>query len=155
MSKDTLRLGFNGHFEEKPVEIAAGDPPPWDPSHKFSLLGARTPRLDARAKASGEARYSIDVVLPGMLYGKILRTPHAASVVQSIDLSAVRKMPGVKAAIAIAAPGEKLRFAGQEVAAIAAETPEQATDALRAIRVVYDTRPFVVDPVKARALGRT
>lgn len=151
MSKETLRLGFNGHFEEKTVEIADGDPAPWDPAKKFSILGARTPRIDARAKATGSARYSIDVVLPGMLYGKILRSPHAAAVVQSIDLSAVRRMPGVKAAMAIASPGEKLRFAGQEVAAVAADTPERAIDALAAIRVAYAPVPFVVDPVKARA----
>ena len=151
MSKETLRLGFNGHFEEKQVEIADGDPKPWDPSHKFSILGARTPRLDARAKATGEARYSIDVVLPGMLYGKILRTPHAAATVKAIDLAAAKKMPGVRAAIAIAKPGDKLRFAGQEVAAVAAESPERALDAVAAIRVEYEPLAFVVDPARARA----
>src|SRR5262249_53587297 len=64
--------------------------------------------------------------------------------VKSLDLSAARRMPGVRAAIVIAQPGEKLRFAGQEVAALAAETPEQADDAIAAIRVAYDPRPFVV-----------
>jgi xanthine dehydrogenase YagR molybdenum-binding subunit len=150
MAKETLRLGFNGRFEEKPVEIAAGDPAPWDPSRQFSILGARTPRLDGPAKATGAARYSIDVVLPGMLYGKILRSPHAAAVVRSVDLSAARKMPGVKAALAIVQPGEKVRFAGQEIAALAADTPERALDAIQAIRVTYDPQPFVVDARAAR-----
>ncbi len=63
---------------------------------------------------------------------------------KSIDLSAARKAPGVRAALALAEPGETIRFAGQEVAAIAAESPEQAGDALAAIRVAYDPRPFVV-----------
>ncbi|HEV8118460.1 MAG TPA: xanthine dehydrogenase family protein molybdopterin-binding subunit, partial [Thermoanaerobaculia bacterium] len=105
MSKEKLRLGFQGKFEEKQVEVADGDPAPWDPSQKFSLMGKRTPRLDGRAKASGAARYSIDVVLPGMLYGKILRSPYPAAVVKSVDLDAARKMPGVKAAMLIAKPG--------------------------------------------------
>ena len=150
MSKETLRLGFNGKFEDKTVEIAAGDPVPWDPSKKFSILGARTPRLDGPAKASGTARYSIDVVLPGMLYGRIVRSPYAAATVQSIDLDAAKRMPGVRAAIAIAKPGDSLRFAGQEVAAIAADSPERALDAAAALAVQYDRKPFVVDPVKAR-----
>jgi len=150
MSKEKLRLGFQGRFEEKLVEVADGDPAPWDPSRKFSLMGARTPRLDGPAKATGAARYSIDVVLPGMLYGKILRSPYPAAVVKSVDLEAARKMPGVKAAMLIAKPGDKLRFAGQEVAAVAADTAERALDAVGAIRVEYEQKPFVVDPVKAR-----
>jgi xanthine dehydrogenase YagR molybdenum-binding subunit len=151
MSKETVRLGFRGLFEEKSVEIAEGDPVPWDPSRKFSILGARTPRLDAREKVSGQARYSMDVVLPGMLYGKILRSPYAAATVRSVDLTGARKMPGVHAVLEIAKPGEKLRFAGQEVAAVAADTPERAIDAIGAIRVAYEPLPFVVDAVKARA----
>ena len=144
MAKETLRLGFAGKFEPKDVEIAPGDPLPWGPEEKFSILGKRVPRLDAKAKATGSARYSMDVRLPGMLHGKILRSPHAAAVVRAIDLSAVKKMPGVRAAIAIAKPGEKLRFAGQEVAAVAADTPERAVEALSAIRVTYEPVPFVV-----------
>ncbi len=150
MSKAKLRLGFNGKFEEKEVEIAANDPAPWDPSRKFSILGTRVARLDGVAKATGAARYSIDVLLPGMLYGKILRSSHPAAVVKSLDLSAAQRMPGVKAALAIVKPGEAVRFAGQEVAAVAADTPERALDAIGAIRVAYETRPFVVDPAAAR-----
>ncbi len=153
MSKDKLRLGFNGHFEEKDVDVATGDPTPWDPSQKFSIVGARTPRLDARAKATGAARYSIDVRLPGMLYAKILRSPHAAAVVRSLDLAAARKMPGIQAVLAIAKAGDSLRFAGQEVAAVAADTPERALDAMSAIRVEYEARPFVVEMENARAEG--
>jgi len=144
MPKETLRLGFAGKFESKQVEIAPNDPVPWSPEANFSLVGKRTPRLDGKAKATGEACYSIDVRLPGMLYGKILRSPHAAAVLRAIDLSAAKKLPGVRAAIAIAKPGEKLRFAGQEVAAVAADSPERALDALAAILVSYEPAPFVV-----------
>jgi xanthine dehydrogenase YagR molybdenum-binding subunit len=148
--KEKLRLGFNGKFEEKEVEIAVNDPAPWDPSRKFSILGTRVARLDGSAKTTGLAQYAIDVRLPGMLYGKILRSPHACAVVKAIDLSVARRMPGVKATLAIAKPGETLRFAGQEVAAVAADTSERALDAMGAIRVSYETRPFVVDPAAAR-----
>ena len=153
MSREKLRLGFDGKFHERDVEIEPGDPVPWDPSRKFSLLGTRIGRLDGAAKTTGAARYGIDVRLPGMLYGKILRSPHAAAVVKSIDLSAARRMPGVKAAIEIAKPGETVRFAGGEVAAVAADTSERAIDAIGAIRVEYEPRSFVVDLEKAKKPG--
>src|SRR5262245_49732507 len=142
--KEKIRVGFEGDFQFKEIEIAAGDPAPWDPSQKFSIVGTRVPRLDGKAKCSGEAKYSADMRLPGMLYARILRCPHAAATVTSVDLSAAEKMPGVRAALVIAEPGEKTRFAGQEIAAVAAATPEQCDDALGAIRVVYASRPFVV-----------
>jgi CO/xanthine dehydrogenase Mo-binding subunit len=142
--KEKIRVGFEGDFQFKEIEIAAGDPAPWDPSQKFSIVGTRVPRVDGKAKTTGEAKYPSDVRLPGMLYGRILRCPLPAATVKSLDLAAARKMPGVRAVLAIAEPGEKLRFAGQEVAAVAAETPDQADDALAAIAVAYDPRPFVV-----------
>jgi xanthine dehydrogenase YagR molybdenum-binding subunit len=138
MTKQKVRTGFADQLETREIEIAAGDPAPWDPSQKFSILGTRVARLDGPAKVSGQARYSIDIRRPGMLYGRILRSPHPAAVVKEIDLAAARRMPGVHAALAIAKPRESVRYAGQEVAAIAAETPEQASDALSAIRVVYE-----------------
>lgn len=141
---DKLRLGFNGEFQVKEVAIAPDDPAPWDPATKLSVVGSRVPRLDGPAKTTGAARYAIDVRLPGLLYGRILRSPLAAATVKSIDLSEARKLPGVRAALALAQPGEKIRFAGQEVAALAADTPERAEDALAAIRVAYDPLPFVV-----------
>src|SRR5437773_7543310 len=148
--KKKLRLGFNGKFEDKDVEIAVNDPEPWDPSQKFSILGKRVSRLDGPAKTNGTARYSIDVRLPGMLYARILRSPYASATLKSVDLAAARRMPGVKAALEIAKPGDTLRFAGQEVAAVAADTPERALDAMAAIRVAYEPRPFVVDPAASR-----
>ena len=147
---DKIRVGFDGNFEVKEIAVAAGDPAPWDPSQKFTIVGTRVPRLDAKAKATGTARYSIDVRLPGMLYGRILRCPLAAATVSSIDMAEAKKMPGVKAVLVIAEKGEKIRFAGQEVAAVAAETPEQAADALAAIQVSYAPRAFVVGIDAAR-----
>jgi len=151
--KQRLKLGFNGEFKEKEVVLEDGDPAPWDPSTKFSIVGTRVPRLDGRPKTTGEAKYASDVRLPGMLYGKIVRCPHPAATVKSIDLSEARRRPGVRAALAIAKPGEKMRFAGQEVAAIAAESPEQAIDALSAVKVDYAPMPFVVHHDDARKDG--
>ena len=122
MTTEKLRLGFGDSFETKDVAISPGDPVPWDPSTQFAIVGTRVPRLDGKPKATGEAIYSIDVLLPGMLHGRILRCPLAAATIESIDLSGAEKMPGVKAALALAEPGEKARFAGQEIAAVAAET---------------------------------
>jgi xanthine dehydrogenase YagR molybdenum-binding subunit len=150
---EKIRVGFDGDFQVKEIAVEAGDPAPWDPAQKFSVLGTRVPRLDGKPKATGEARYSMDVRLPGMLYGRILRCPLAAATVTSVDVGPASKMPGVRAVLAIAEPGEKVRFAGQEVAAVAAETPEQAADALSAIRVVYASRPFVVGLEAARKPG--
>ena len=98
--KEKIRVGFDADFQIKEIEVAAGDPAPWDPSRKFAILGTRVPRLDGKPKATGEAKYSIDVRLPGMLYGRILRCPLAAATVTSVDLSAARTMPGVRAALA-------------------------------------------------------
>jgi xanthine dehydrogenase YagR molybdenum-binding subunit len=147
---DKIRVGFNDDFQVKEIVVAPGDPVPWDPSRKYSVLGTRVPRLDGKAKTTGEAKYSIDMRLPGMLYARILRCPLAAATVTSVDLTAARKMPGVRAVLALAEPGEKTRFAGQEIAAVAAATPEQAGDALAAIRVAYTPRPFVVGLDAAR-----
>ena len=109
------------------------------------LIGTSVPRLDGLAKASGKAKYPSDVRPPGMLFGVILTSPHAHARVKAIDLEPARKLPGVKAALAMATPGETTIFyQGQEIAAVAAETEEKARDAARAIRVEYEVLPHVV-----------
>src|SRR5207344_823686 len=84
---DKIRVGFGGDFQVKEIVVAPGDPVPWDPSRKYSILGSRVPRVDGKAKATGGAKYSIDMRLPGMLYARILRCPLAAATVTSVDLS--------------------------------------------------------------------
>src|SRR5207302_9335838 len=88
------------------------------------------------------AHYTYDVRLPGMLYGRILRCPHAHARVKRFDSSQAATMPGVKAIIQ--APLTEFRFAGSPVAAVAATTPELAQDAARAIVVEYEVLPHVV-----------
>ena len=117
------------------------------------VIGSRIPRLDGMAKASGKAKYPSDVRPEGTLFGVMLYSPHAHAKVKSIDISAAEKMPGVKAVIAIAQAGTTLRFHGDDIAAVAAETENQARDAIRAIKVEYEVLPHVATEALSMADG--
>jgi xanthine dehydrogenase YagR molybdenum-binding subunit len=117
-------------------------------------------RVDAPEKVSGAAIYSYDVRLPGMLYGRILRSPYAHAQVKKFDASAARRIPGVRSVATVlqsAAKGTgdgrdadltgfEVRYEGQPIAAVAAVSPEMADDAVHAIRVEYEILPHVVGP---------
>ena len=120
---------------ETMVEIEVDDVagPGWEPNDKHTLLNHRLTRVDGPLKVSGVAQYTYDVRLPGMLYGRILRCPHAHARIKRFDSSKAATMPGVKAIVQ--APLTEFRFAGSPVAAVAATTPELAQDAARAIVV--------------------
>ena len=114
------------------------------------LLGKEHQRLDGPAKSTGRAKYSYDINRPGMLHAVILRCPHPRARVVSIDTSAAEKMPGVRAVHLLTEAGRELSFAGEEVAAVAADTEALARDAARAIKVEYDASlEFVVDERQA------
>ena len=117
------------------------------------LIGTRIPRLDGLAKASGKTKYPSDIRPEGTLFGVMLYSPHAHAKVKSIDTSAAEKMPGVKAVLAIAKEGTTLRYQGDDIAAVAAETEEQARDAARAIKVEYEVLPHAVTEAQAMAEG--
>jgi len=134
-----------------------------DPWKKTTIVGTRVPRVDAYERVSGTAVYPHDVSLPEMLHGAILRCPHAHANVLKIDTSKAEKMPGVLAVLTGESPGADMpwysrrgqftsklfdtrcRHEGEEIAVVAAETPLQAVDAIRAIEVEYEVLPFVVD----------
>jgi xanthine dehydrogenase YagR molybdenum-binding subunit len=137
---------------------------------KTRIVGASLPRVDGYERVSGTAVYPSDVILPGMLYGAILRSPHPHARVIKVDTAQAATMPGVRAVLSAATPGADLewpwdkevksklfdphcRFEGEAVAAVAADTPYQARDALRAIRVEYEVLPFVVDERRALEAG--
>ena len=126
---------------EVEVDDAAG--PDWGDRSQMRLLNHHIPRVDGPEKVTGAAKYTHDIRLPGMVYGRILASPYPAAKVVSVDVGAVEKMPGVAAVLTY--PDKTLRYQGDPVAAVAARTPELAEDAIRAIHVVYDTRPHVVD----------
>src|SRR5438105_1365855 len=108
------------------------------------LIGTKIQRLDGPEKATGRAKYSYDINRPGLLHGKILRSPYAHARLKSVDVSAAEKMPGVKAIYRIAKDGAELFYAGDEILGLAADTEEHARDAVRAIKVEYDILEHLV-----------
>jgi xanthine dehydrogenase YagR molybdenum-binding subunit len=124
---------------------------PWP--DKPILIGTRVPRLDGSVKATGRAKYAFDINRPGMLHGRILRSPHPRARIVSMDLSPAEKAPGVKAVLAIAEVGAELSFQGDEIAAVAAMTEEQARDALRLIKVEYEVLPHIATVALAMRPG--
>src|SRR3954469_24078158 len=117
------------------------------------LIGTRITRLDGLAKASGKAKYPSDERPEGLLFGVMLYSPHAHAKIKSLDASKAEKMAGVKAVHLIAKEGTVLRYHGDDVAAVAAETEEQARDAVRAIQVEFEVMPHAVTEQQAMAPG--
>ena len=133
------------------------------------VVGRSLPRMDAPGKVTGSAVYAADFALPGMLHGKVLRSrePHARLV--RIDGRRAATLPGVRAVITAADvpevryggsvkdeevfARERIRFAGQPLAAVAATSPEAAAAALAAIEVVSEPLPPILDVAAALASG--
>src|SRR5262245_14622419 len=152
MAKKTkLKLGFPGHFKEVAVSLPAGDPLPWDFDADLKVVSQRVPRVDGPDKVSGRARYTFDLRLPGMLHAAVLRCPHPHARLRRIDTSKARANPEVRAVLVM--EEKEYRFAGAEVAAVAATTLSAARQALSLIEVQYETLPFVTDPDIARRPG--
>src|SRR6266568_2247919 len=104
---------------------------------KRRLIGTKVPRVDGTEKATGRAKYSFDINLPGLLHARILRSPYAHAKITALDTTAAEKMPGVAAVHVIKKPGSGVYYAGDEIVALAADTEEHMHDAIRAIRVEY------------------
>jgi len=152
--KVKLKVGLETKPQQIEVDIPEGDPKPWDLTDKLKVVGSKIPRVDGHLKTSGRAKYSFDIQLAGMLYAKILRSPYPAAVVKSIDTSLAEKYPGVHGLVKVQDDLPlTLRFAGQEILAVAADTPQQAHEALKLIKIEYEIKPFVVDLEKARQPG--
>src|SRR6185436_6941619 len=143
----TVKMKAKAGFEGKPVEMdinpAEGDLKPWDLDTKFGVMKGRYPRIEGPLKVTGRAKYTYDIKLPGMLWGRMVgsKVPHAEVV--KIDTSKAEALPGVKAVWTT--ESRTVRFAGQDVAAVAAVSPEVAEDAARLVRVTYDERPYVTE----------
>lgn len=101
-------------------------------------------RVDAVDKVTGAARYTVDVVLPGMLHGRIVRAPVGHADLVSLDLAEVRAMPEVAACVALAEPGTRIRYVGQPVAAVAGTDERAARAAADAVVGHYLERPVVI-----------
>src|SRR5688572_847442 len=138
-----------------------------------NTIGKSLPRVDARDKVTGEALYSGDLSLPGMLHLKILFSDRPHARVKAIDTEKAEAAPGVLAVYtakdvpvneyglqwqdqpALCGPGSSkpggdvVRFVGDQVAAVVAQTEAQAAAALKLIQVEYEDLPLVTDPVEA------
>lgn len=145
--KHTMKAGVAGDAHPLEVNIARGDLAPWDLDSKLRVVGTRHSRLEGPLKVTGRAKYTFDIALPGMLWGKMVRAAVPAAEIVRIDTSKAEAMPGVKAVWTT--ESRTVRFAGQDLAAVAATTPEQAEEAARAVVVEYDEKPFVTDLEKA------
>ena len=131
----------------------------------LSSVGKSEVRKDLRGKLTGEARYSADLKLPGMLYGQVLRSPHPHAAITSIDTTQAAGLPGVHAIVTpfdsglgrvapdMMALDTRVRFVGDEVAAVAASDEDTARHALELIEVQYRTLPFFLEPEEALEAG--
>ena len=149
MAKHKIKVPkvVNGMEEMVEVEVDDTAGPDWGDRTKMRVLNHRLPRVDGPDKVMGAAKYTHDIRLPGMLYGRLLPSPHPKAKIVSLDASAAARMPGVAAVLTF---GDKtLMYQGDPVAAVAARTPELAEDAIRAIKVKYQPLPFVVDADEA------
>ncbi len=131
------------------------------------IVGKDVQRTDAIPKVTGAALYVADIQMPGMLHGAVLRSPHPNARIVSVDLSAARAMPGVKSVITGEDTAHKkwgafrpdlyplaiarVRYVGDEVAAVAATTPEIARAAIDKIVVTYEVLPAVLSMNQAMA----
>ena len=132
---------------------------------EFKVVGAPIPRAEGPEKVTGRTLYAADVALPGILWAKILRSPHPHARIRRIDVSKAQRVPGVRAIVTgPEIPGhligkqirdmpvlcwDVVRFIGDRVAAVAADTPDVAEAALGLIDVDYEELPAVFDPLEA------
>ncbi|EFK09374.1 putative 4-hydroxybenzoyl-CoA reductase, alpha subunit [delta proteobacterium NaphS2] len=139
-------------------------------SESYAYIGRKQPQIDGLAKATGEAKFTTDLVLPRMLIGKLLGSPYPHARVRNVDASRALALKGVKAVVTGKdVPGKKYgvfvsrmdetgltvkaRFVGDPVAAVAAVDEETAMEALGLISVDYEILPAVFDPEEAMKEG--
>jgi 4-hydroxybenzoyl-CoA reductase subunit alpha len=137
---------------------------PWDQG--FRVVGKENRKVDSLSKATGEAIYTDDIQLPGMLHAKMLRSPHPHARILSVDTSKAEALPGVVGVLVGAelpirygvipwTPDEtalavdKVRFIGDEVAAVAAVDEDTANEALDLIEVEYEVLTAILEPEQA------
>lgn len=138
----------------------------WDVEEELRVVGKPLARVDGVERVTGAAKYTTDIQLPRMLHAAFLRSPHPHARIVNIDTSDAEKIAGVRAILyskniesAYGASNrfanhrdffnDPVRFVGDEVAAVFADSPEIARDALKKIRVEYELLPFVLDAEEA------
>ena len=139
-----------GRYTEQWIVVEEDTLDQW-PEGPLDVVGRPARRLDGLQRARGEARYTADIQLPGMLHAAVLRSPHAHARVQRLDLDAARQAAGVRAVLGPL--NEEIGYEGQAVAAVAADTLDQARAALELIGVDWDVREPLLDPDEAVRRG--
>ena len=135
----------------------------------FSAVGIPTIRSDGEPKVTGATRYTADHTLPGMIWGRCLRSPFSNARIRRIDLEGAKRVKGVVAILTAAnlpprltgivlkdmpvLATDRVRFVGERVVVVGAESPDIAEDALSRIEVDYDELPAVHDPLEAMSAG--
>ncbi len=140
--------------------------------NKYKILNTRISRVDARDKATGKAIYTDDKSLSGMLHGAILHSPLAHARILKIDTSRAERLPGVRAVVTFREAGirpygvsparydetifchDKVRYIGDEIAAVAAIDKDTALEAVSLIKVDFEELPLVLDGRKAMEDGQ-
>ena len=146
---------IEGQFEEVFLFVEEDPLEQW-PRGPLAVVGQPAPRSDALARARGEALFTSDLRLPGMLHTAVLRSPFARARVRSLDLAAALAAPGVRAAIG---PGDchvlvsECQYQGAPAAAVCADTLRQARAALELLAVEWEELPARLDPDEAAAAG--
>lgn len=151
------RVEFEGTVSEELALVQDDDAAPWVAGEALGIVGHPQRRVEGAAKVTGRARYTHDLRLPGMLHARVLRSPYARARVRRVDPSRALALPGVRSVLhRFNAPKaafrgeetifrEEVRFVGDEVAAVCAESEEIANEALALISVDYEVLPHVVD----------
>ena len=145
-----------GRYEEVWLVVDEDALEQW-PAGPRETVGRPAPRKTGPLRARGEARYTADLKLPGMLHAAVLRSPHASARVKKISLEPALAAPGVRAAVG---PGDmdvltdEPGYQGHAVAAIAADTIEQAREALELLELEWEVREPLLDPDEAVRRGQ-
>jgi xanthine dehydrogenase YagR molybdenum-binding subunit len=156
------RTEFEGHFSEEYVVVEGEGLPAWEAGADLKSVGHMQPRVDGPERVTGKALFTHDIRLPGMLYGKILRSPHPHGRIKHLETEKAERVPGVRAVLShrnvppIPFWGgqtflfdKTVRFAGDEISCVIADDEEICEDALDLIDVEYELLPFVIDPEEA------
>ncbi|MCP4725261.1 MAG: xanthine dehydrogenase family protein molybdopterin-binding subunit [bacterium] len=136
-----------GDYRVIEIELPEHEAPPISQQAKLNVVGHEFPRREAAEKVTGTAKYSGDYRPAGMLYGKLVRSTKPSALIREVDLSEAERMPGVKAVLSL--NRDRVNYVGDVIGAVAAETEEQAEDAVRSVKVVYEEERFVVNMDRA------
>ena len=157
------QIEFEGRVYEREIVVPDQEVAPWEGDAELRLVGHPLPRVDGHARVTGQALYTSDLRLAGMLYARLLRSPHPHARVLAVDSAAAESMEGVRLVWHMGQPPPVDRFRdqaifhpevayqGQEVALVVANSARAAERAAAAIRVTFQPLPFVPDMAAALA----